>query len=466
MGAIPLGKRIAATPNTLKTSLLIALIGLSGLISAASAAAERANVIFIMADDMGYADAGCYGGRVIATPNIDRMAAEGMRFTQCYAGATVCAPSRSVLMTGLHGGHTRVRGNTSKVAGVEGLGGGGGRVPLEADDVTVAEVLKVAGYATGLAGKWGLGEPGTTGLPNAQGFDEWVGFLNQRRAHTYYPDYIWNNQHKVVLPGNAEGEKGDYIQDLFAIFSLGFIKKYQAQPFFLYLPYTLPHARLEIPELGMYADKPWKDAEKAYAAMITRLDSDVGRILDLLSELDLDEKTVVFFCSDNGAADRWEGRFDSSGQLRGRKRDPYDGGLRVPMVVRWPGKVKAGGVSDAVWGFADVLPTLAEIGGAMPAGAADLDGVSILPTLLGGEQSGLDDRFMYWESFEGGFQQASRWNDWKAVRRNRGKLELYDLAKDPGEKHDVAAANPQVVKRFEEYLKGARTESTGWPSKK
>ena len=448
----------------MKSPFLIVLAGLSSWLSATALAAEKPNVIFIMADDMGYADAGCYGGEVIATPNIDRMAAEGMRFTHCYAGANICAPSRCVLMTGLHGGHARVRGNTSEVAGVKGLGGAAGRVPLEADDVTVAEVLKTVGYATGLAGKWGLGEPGTAGLPNAQGFDEWVGFLNQRRAHTYFPDYIWNNQHKVVLPGNAGGEKGDYIQDLLAIFSLGFIKKYQEEPFFLYLPYTLPHARLEIPELGVYADKPWKDGEKAYAAMITRLDADVGRILDLLSELGLDEKTVVFFCSDNGAADRWEGRFDSSGQLRGRKRDSYDGGLRVPMVVRWPGRVRAGGVSDAVWGFADVLPTLAEIGGAEPDGVADLDGVSILPTLFGSEQSGLDDRFMYWESFEGGFQQASRWHDWKAVRHGRGNLELYDLAKDPGEKNDLAAANPKVVQRFEEYLEGARTESAAWPA--
>lgn len=425
---------------------------------------ERPNVIFIMADDMGYADAGCYGGKVIATPNIDRLAAGGMRFTQCYAGATVCAPSRSVLMTGLHGGHTRVRGNHSKVAGVDGLGGGRGRVALEAEDLTVAEVMKAAGYATGMAGKWGLGEPGTAGLPNAQGIDEWVGFLNQRRAHDYYPEYIWNNQHKVVLPGNADGANGDYIQDLLATFSLGFIKKFQRERFFLYLPYTLPHAKLEIPDLGPYADEPWEDREKAYAAMVTRLDSDVGRIMALLGELDIDENTVVFFCSDNGAADRWEGRFDSSGILRGRKRELYEGGLRVPMIVRWPGKVTAGSVSDAVWSFADVLPTLADLGGAaLPAGIG-LDGVSVLPTLLGKDQGLLHDRFLYWEFFEGGFQQAARWKDWKAVRRKRGgALELYDLSTDISEKRDRAGSEKAIVEKFEQFFRTARTESPAWP---
>ena len=429
-----------------------------------AAAGEGPNIIFIMADDMGYADAGCYGGKVIATPNIDRLAAEGTRFTQCYAGATVCAPSRSVLMTGLHGGHTRVRGNTSKVAGVKGLGGRTGRVPLEEHDLTVAEVMKSAGYATGMAGKWGLGEPGTSGVPNAQGIDEWVGFLNQRRAHSYYPDYIWNNQHKVVLPGNADGAKGDYIQDLIATFSLGFIKKYRAERFFLYLPYTLPHAKLEIPDLGEYADRPWSGPEKAYAAMVTRLDSDVGRIMALLGELEIDEKTVVFFCSDNGAADRWEGRFDSSGELRGRKRDLYEGGLRVPMLVRWPARVEAGCVSDAVWSFADVLPTLAELGGAELPDGMELDGVSVLPTLLGQHQPQLLDRFLYWEFFEGGFQQAARRGDWKALRRRRGDpLELFNLSEDIGEARDVAGTNRAVVESFEDYFRRARSESPAWP---
>jgi arylsulfatase A-like enzyme len=443
---------------------LVPLYFLASILISGSSVAARPNVIFIMADDLGYADPGCYGGKVIATPNIDQLAAEGVKFSQCYAGATVCAPSRSVLMTGLHGGHTRVRGNFSKVAGVKGIGGGSGRVALEAGDVTIAEVMGSAGYATGMAGKWGLGEPGTAGLPNPQGFDEWIGFLNQRRAHSYYPDYIWNNQHKVVLPGNADGEKGDYIQDLFAIFSLGFIKKYHEDRFFLYLPYTLPHSELEIPELGAYADKPWKDREKAYAAMVTRLDSDVGRIMALLKQLSIDEETVVFFCSDNGAASRWDGRFDSSGPLRGRKRDMYEGGLRVPMIVRWPGKVKAGHESDAVWSFTDVLPTLAEMGGADLPDGVELDGLSVLPTLLGEQQPALADRFLYWEFFEKGFQQAARWKQWKVVRKGRaGRLELFNLAQDIGEKNDIAGGNPEIVEKFEAFLKGARTESAAWP---
>ncbi|MFT5105288.1 MAG: arylsulfatase A-like enzyme [Pseudoalteromonas tetraodonis] len=423
----------------------------------------RPNIIFIMADDLGFADLGCYGGTVIETPNIDGMAQDGIRFNQCYAGSTVCAPSRSVLVTGLHAGHTRVRGNFSRVAGVEGLGGGSGRVSLEAEDVTIAEVMKSAGYATGMAGKWGLGEPRTAGLPNAQGFDEWVGFLNQRRAHSYYPEYIWNNQHKVVLPGNEAGAKGDYIQDLFAAFSLGFIKKYQDEPFFLYLPYSLPHSNFEIPELGKYADKPWTDKEKTYAAMVTRLDADVGRILALLGELELEEQTIVFFCSDNGAAERWDGRFNSSGPLRGRKRDMYEGGLRVPMVVRWPGKIKPGSSSDVVWGFADVMPTLAELGGAkLP--SQKLDGGSVVPTLLGNTQPDLSDRFLYWEFFERGFQQAARWKDWKVIREKKGaSLRLYDLNGDLGERSDVAADHPQIVEKFETFLKGARTESAAWP---
>ena len=431
----------------------------------AAGASEKPNIIFLMADDMGYADPGCYGGKAIATPNIDRVAKEGVRFTQCYAGSPVCAPSRSVLMTGQHTGHTRVRGNTSKVGGVVGLGGKKGRVPLAASDLTVAEVMKTAGYATGIAGKWGLGEPGTTGLPNAQGFDEWVGFLNQRRAHTYYPEYIWNNQHKVVLPGNADGKEGDYIQDLIAAFSLGFIKKYKDQRFFLYLPYTLPHAKLEIPDLGEYADKPWKDNEKAYAAMVARLDSDLGRILALLEELKLEQNTAVFVCSDNGAASRWEGRFDSSGPLRGRKRDMFEGGLRVPMVVRWPGNTKAGSVSDAVWYFADVLPTFAEMGGATLPKNLKLDGVSVVPTLKGEEQPALANRFLYWEFFERGFQQAARWQDWKAIRPKKGAdLALYDLSKDLGETRDVAGQNAEVVKKFEQFLGNARTESPAWPT--
>ena len=242
---------------------------------------------------MGYGDAGCFGGKHIQTPNIDRLAVEGMRFTQCYAGSTVCAPSRSVLMTGLHTGHTRVRGNFGK-GGVKGLGGGKGRVPLRTEDITVAEVLKGAGYSTGITGKWGLGEPVTEGTPNRQGFDEWFGYLNQRRAHSFYPTFIWLNEGRFDLPGNANGKQQQYTHDLFTGFALSFIRKNQRKPFFLYLPYTVPHARFEIPDLGSYENKKWPEQAKVYAAMITRMDDHIGKIMALLKELEIDKKTIVF----------------------------------------------------------------------------------------------------------------------------------------------------------------------------
>ena len=423
---------------------------------------DRPNIVIIMADDMGYGDAGCFGGKHIQTPNIDRLAAEGMRFTQCYAGSTVCAPSRSVLMTGLHTGHTRVRGNFGK-GGVKGLGGGKGRVPLRAEDVTVAEVLKGAGYSTGITGKWGLGEPVTEGTPNRQGFDEWFGYLNQRRAHSFYPTFIWLNEGRFDLPGNADGKQQQYTHDLFTGFALSFIRKNQGKPFFLYLPYTVPHARFEIPDLGPYENKEWPEQAKVYAAMITRMDDHIGKIMALLKELEIDKKTIVFFCSDNGAADRYDGLFDSSGPLRGAKRAMYEGGLRTPMIARWPGSIPANTTSDAIWSFADFLPTAAALAGAKP--PKGLDGISVLPVLLG-QAHQINDRFLYWEFFERGFQQAARWRNWKVVRPKKGAdLELYNLAKDIGEKKDVANLNPKIVSIFERYLKTARTESEDWPVK-
>jgi arylsulfatase A-like enzyme len=421
---------------------------------------QRPNIIFIMADDLGYGDLGCYGQNVIQTPHIDALARAGMRFTQCYAGSTVCAPSRSVLMTGKHTGHTTVRGNFGK-GGVVGLGGGKGRVPLKTEDVTIAECLKQAGYVTGMAGKWGLGEPDTSGEPNRQGFDQWFGYLNQRRAHTYYPTFIWRNQEKVMLNGNQDGKQPQYTHDMFTEFALDFIRDHQAGPFFLYLPYCIPHSNYEIPSTAPYTDQPWKKDEKVHAAMITRMDGDVGRILNLLDALNLEDDTIVFFCSDNGAAERWDGRFDSSGTLRGRKRDLYEGGIRTPMIVRWPGKVKAGSASDLAWYFPDVLPTLADI--ADTKAPEKIDGVSVLPTLLGQPQD-LSERRLYWEFFERGFQQAMRWHHWKVIRQEPGApLELYDLRNDPGETTNIAAHHPAVIDSFEAYLKVARTESEDWP---
>ena len=425
----------------------------------AARATEKPNIVFIMADDLGYAELGCYGQKIIQTPHLDALCAQGTRFTDCYAGSPVCAPSRSVLMTGKHTGHTTVRGNFGK-GGVVGLGGGEGRVPLYAEDVTVAEVLKAAGYVTGMTGKWGLGEPDTAGHPNSQGWDEWFGYLNQRRAHTYYPTFIWRDREKVYLPGNADGKKGEYTHDLFTEFALDFISAHKDVPFFLYVPYTIPHSAFEVPSLEPYADKPWADDEKAYAAMVTRMDRDVGRIMARLEECGVAENTVLFFCSDNGSAERWE-RFDSCGPLRGKKRDVYEGGIRTPMIVRWPGVTPAGATDDRPWYFADVLPTLAEIGGAET--PKDVDGISVLAALKG-EAQDTANRFLYWEFHAGGYKQAARKKNWKAVRLDRdGPLELYDLAKDAGEAYNVASSHPEIIREFEAFMKVAHTPSPHWP---
>ena len=424
---------------------------------------DKPNIIFIMADDLGYNDLGCYGQEKIQTQNIDKIAAEGIRFTQCYTGSTVCAPSRSVLMTGQHTGHTRVRGNTGKMGGVLVLDNGPPqrRVPLEPEDVTVAEVLKQAGYATGITGKWGLAEPETAAVPNRKGFDEWFGYLNQRRAHTYYPPYLWRNEEKVIYEENKDDQRGQYSHDLFTEFALDFAREHKDEPFFLYLPYTVPHARYEIPSTEPYTNEPWPEDAKVHAAMITRMDRDVGRIMALLKETGIDDQTIVFLCSDNGAARFWEGIFDSSGPLHGKKGDLYEGGIRTPMIVRWPGQIPAGVVSDVAWYFADFLPTAAELVGVKP--PSNIDGVSVLPTLLGKNQN-LESRFLYWEHFGGGFQQAVRVGNWKAVRAGLDKpLELFDLAADLGEKHNVAAQQPDVVRKIESYLETARTDSECWP---
>jgi len=440
---------------------LTAACSMAGLIpnitNCANKKSTRPNIIFILADDLGYGDLGCYGQKKIKTPNIDQLANEGMLFTQCYAGATVCAPSRSTLMTGQHTGHTRVRANKGKVGGI----GPERRVPLVPEDVTVAEVLKKANYVTGITGKWGLGEPDSDGIPNRQGFDEWFGYLNQKKAHSYYPTYLWRNEEKEILHGNADGKKQQYTHDMFTEYALDFIGRHKEKPFFLYLPYTVPHAKYEIPDLGIYKEKDWPEDAKVHAAMITLLDTDVGRIISLLKELNLDQNTIVFFCSDNGAARRWEGLFDSSGILRGRKRDMYDGGIRTPMIVRYPKKIPAGVVSEQIWYFPDVLPTMADLAGVESPG--NIDGISLLPTLMGKDQD-ISDRYLYWEIFEPGFRQAARRGKWKVVRSDYGKpLELFDLSVDPSEKTNVANEHPAVIRDFEVFMKTARTESPNWP---
>ncbi|PPK85898.1 arylsulfatase A-like enzyme [Neolewinella xylanilytica] len=424
---------------------------------------DRPNIVFILADDLGYADLGSYGQTVIRTPNLDRLAEQGTRFTQVYAGSTVCAPSRSVLMTGQHTGHTTVRGNNG-IGGVVGLGGAEGRIPLQASDTTVAELLQQSGYATGMIGKWGLGEPATEGLPAAQGFDYFFGFLNQRRAHTYFPEYVWRNNERVDFPDNVGHRKQDYIQDHFLAESLQFVDAHRKEPFFLYLPFTLPHDDYEIDTLGRFVDSlSWSPDERAYAAMVERLDRDVGLLLDRLEENDLADRTVVFFCSDNGAAQRWEGRFDSSGPLRGRKRDMYEGGLRTPMIVRYPGRVPAGTVSEVPWSFVDVLPTLSALAGInLPAGT---DGTNVWPQIAG-EDPGqpVTDRTFYWEFHEGGYQQAIRRGPYKAIRTAPDlDWELYNLEDDPGEANDLAVREPTVVRELANLAEAAHRPSAFFP---
>lgn len=421
------------------------------------------NFVFIMGDDLGVYDLGCYGQQLIRTPNIDRLAAEGMRFTDCYAGGSVCAPSRSVLMTGQHTGHTTVRSNASLRTG--------GRVPLRADDVTIAEVLKgpewrdgfddTRGYATAIFGKWGLGEPGSTGLPNDHGFDEWFGFLNQQHAHGHYPSYLWRNKTKEMLKGNLDGGRREYASDLFLREALYFIERHLYEPFFLYFTPTVPHARFEVPSLGPYAGEAWPEEAKAYAAMVTRLDSYVGRIMSKLKEAGLDENTVVFFTSDNGGVFDFK-PFGTMGPLRGRKGDLYEGGIRIPMIVRWPGRIKPGGTSDYPWSFCDVLPTLCELAGTRGV-PRNVDGISIAPVLFGKR---LDpDRPLYWESPTGsGLHQAVRMGRWKGVRLGLdAPLELYDLSTDVGESKNLAAAHPEIVARMEEFLRDCRSDSPEYP---
>lgn len=447
-------------------SLAVLQLAEDGVARSPDTTGKRPNIVFIMADDLGYADLGCYGQKHLKTPCIDRMAREGLKFTQCYTGAVVCAPSRSVLMTGQHTGHTRVRGNRGQNAPPH--DGQKGRIPLRPEDFTVAELLRDAGYRTGITGKWGLGEPGSTGLPNDQGFHDWFGYLNQDHAPDYFTDFLWHNRKKHSISKNADRKRQVYSHDLLTQFALDFIRSHKDRPFFLYIPYCIPHAKLEVPDLGVYRDEDWPEDAKVFAAMVTRMDRDVGRILDLLDELGVGENTIVFFCSDNGSARSWSGIFDSCGPLRAKKGSLYDGGIRTPMIVRWPGQVPADATSTAVWYFADFLPTAAELAGISP--PAGIDGISvaeaICTTTLSTEfAESLRERFLYWEvPRKNGLRQAVRRGDWKAVRSGRQQpLELYDLSHDMGEETDVAARYPAVVAQIEEYLASCRTDSAHWP---
>jgi len=455
-------------------AIAMAALGWTCAPRGAQAQAPRPNIILIQADDLGYGDLGAYGQRHFQTPNLDRMAAEGVRFTSYYSGSTVCAPSRATLMTGQHTGHTLVRGN--------------GEIPLRPEDATVGMALRDAGYRTSVVGKWGLGSQGTTGLPHLKGFDYSFGFLDHRHAHRQFTDHLFRNG--VRRPVDVDR---DYAGDLFTAETLDIISTRDDRPFFLYLNYTVPHAELRPPEdaIAPFRSKfeeptPFTNAaadarptgaagpslgyrsqptpRAAFAGMVTRMDADVGRILARLREAGLDDRTLVLFTSDNGP--HREGGadpvfFGSAGPLRGIKRDLYEGGIRVPMIARWPGTVPAGRTSDHAWAHWDFFPTAAELAGAkVPDG---LDGMSMVRALRG--QSQPTHEFFYWEFHERGFQQAVRMGTWKAVRLKPGApLELYDLSKDVAEAANVAASHPDVIARMETYLATARTPSERWPT--
>ena len=437
------------------------------LLSGALAAAERPNIIFILADDLGYGDLGCYGQKQIPTPNLDRLAADGVRFTQFYAGSTVCAPSRNVLMTGQHTGHITVRGNA--------------KIPLTPDDHTVAELFSQAGYATGLAGKWGLGGEDTDAIPTRKGFDFFFGYLDQTHAHNYFPTFLYRNAARVplrnVVPNPGKYGQGvatvrvDYAAALIAEEAVAFVRRQsQDKPFFLYYAPTLPHANnegapdgSEDPDRSQFATKPWPGVEIGFASMVARLDRDVGQLLAQLEAQGFAENTLVIFASDNGP--HQEGGhdgtfFDSNGPLRGYKRDLTEGGIRVPFIARWPGHIKSGTTSDHVGYLGDFMATAAEIIGAPR--PPHIDSVSFLPALLGRKQG--RHAFLYWEFYENGSAQAVRFGNWKAIRHPmlNGPVSLYDLGTDLGEEHDVASAHPDIVARAKDFMDQAHVPSPLW----
>lgn len=459
------------------------LLGLCLLAVPRVQAAQKPNIIWIMADDLGYGELGCYGQKEIPTPRIDRMAAEGMRFTHFYAGATVCAPSRSVLMTGQHHGHTRVRGNAGQANPLA--------QSLRPGDITVPGMLKAAGYKTALVGKWGLGDAGEAeaGLPRKQGFDQFFGYLNQVHAHNHFPDFLWRNEEKVPLPNTivAVGKKGGgyateakaFADDLFADEAVKFARENKSGPFFLYWSMVIPHANNErraalgngaqVPDFGPFARKDWPDQDKGHAAMIHRMDRHVGRLLDTLGELGIEKNTLVIFTSDNGPHNESNHnlkRFNPSGPYSGIKRSLTDGGIRVPFVAWMPGTVRAGWVSSHVGYFGDFLATAAGLAGTpVPAGR---DSISIVPVLRGNPGDQKTHDFLYWEFHEGGFRQAALYQGrWKGIRSGsaRSPIRLFDTDADAAETTDVATSHPEIAARIGAYLQTARTESPDWPAR-
>jgi arylsulfatase A-like enzyme len=415
-----------------------------GLIASVRAAdASRPNIVFILADDSGLGEFGCYGGKIIPTPNVDRLAQEGMLFTRAYSGSAVCAPTRCVIMTGQHPGHGLRRANQSK----------NGLLALDTGTITTARLLHDAGYATGGFGKWGLGNEGTTGAAEKQGFDIFYGYYDQVHAHDYFPDDLTRNGVRERLPGNSGGKGTQYSHDLIEAETLKFIEASakNAKPFFCYAAWTLPHGKFEIPSYAQFADRPWPEPVKIHAAMIARLDTGVGRIMAKLRELGLDGNTLVIFSSDNGAEGPGRVTFNATAGLRGFKRDLHEGGIRAPFIARWPGKVAAKTTSDLLTSHVDFMATVAELANAKP---PRNDGISIVPTLLARAQTAKHES-LYWEIYEGPapFQQAVRQGKWKGYRTGtKAPLELYDLEADPAEANNIAAKHPDVVRAIEAIM--------------
>ncbi|RUL87051.1 arylsulfatase [Tautonia sociabilis] len=463
-------------------------------IAPADAEDRPPNVVLIVADDLGYAELGCFGQKLIRTPVLDRLAQEGMRLTSFYSGSPVCASSRCTLMTGKHTGHAFIRSNGNPPGRELDHDRGifPGQNPIPDAEVTIAELFRGLGYATGAIGKWGLGFEGSSGDPNRQGFDLFFGYLCQVHAHNHYPRFLWRNGEQVPLPGNDRGQTGAiHSQSKFTEEALRFVRDHRDGPFFLYLPFTIPHVSNQAPEewVARYRgtlgdDPPWinddprgytshETPHAAYAAMVSYLDHEIGRILDEVDRLGLSDETIVLFSSDNGPTHGRVGGadsafFHSAGPFRGLKGSVFEGGIRVPTIARWPGRIPAGSASDEPGYFPDVLPTLLDLVGASDQVPDDVDGLSLAPTLLGRPGGQQRHEFLYWEFPGYGGQQALRLGNWKGVRtdlirRGDTTLQVYNLAADPGELHDVAGEHPELVARIEALMAEARVPSPLFP---
>jgi arylsulfatase A-like enzyme len=443
------------TLNKTTCGAILSFLCLCGILQA-----RKPNLIFILSDDIAMGDLGAYGQKLIQTPNLDRLCREGTRFTSAYTGTSVCAPARSSFFTGLHMGHCPTRAN--REAKPE------GQRPLPADTVTVAKILKGAGYKTATMGKWGMGMFDTTGSPFRNGIDHFYGYNCQRHAHSYFPTYLYDGDKRFEIPENTGGAKKVYAQELIQKDVLKWVGDNAGEPFFLFYAVTLPHGNFEIDDQGIYADKPWSEKEKNFAAMVTRLDSDVGALVKLLEEKGIAKDTLIVFSGDNGSSfppDSDLGkRFDQAmgGKLRGFKRGMYEGALRQASFAWWPGTVPAGRVSDGPWAFWDLLPTFAELAGAEIPQGFKPDGLSLVNFLKGGEAPVRES--FYWELHEGGAIQAIRFGDWKAVRpKPGGAVELYNLADDLGETTDLAAKHPELVEKAVSMMNASRTPHPDWP---